>query len=90
MRTCSFLCTPMISCSLLPSHPCSLLCPLPPTFILYPKAGLAWPAFFESISLTVPRLGRASAGLQGSALQWAGRTSRTAVGRRREGEVTLR
>lgn len=68
---------------------CSLPSSLPPVLHpLPPKAGLA--CLLSLSLLPVPKLGRASAGLQGSALQWVGRTGRMAVGRRREGEVTLR
>lgn len=41
--------------------------PQPPSSV-HPKAGLAWP-----LCVPVPWQGRASAGPQGSALQWAGR-----------------
>lgn len=72
------------------SPTCSLLCSLPSVLPpLPPKTGLAC-LLSLPLGLPVPKLGRASAGLQGSALQWAGRTGRMAMGRRREGEVTLR
>lgn len=82
------------------THELLLQAAQPPTLYLQPplsspsqpssSASQRWPGLPPLVSLTAcPRLGRASAGLQGSALQWAGRTGRTAVGRRREGEVTL-
>lgn len=43
--------------------------PRPPSSV-HPEAGLAWP-----FCVPVPGQGRASAGPQGSALQWAGRTA---------------